>query len=175
MAFKAKIQEVTVEKVVKGRSNYEVANVNYLVGDTAKTQKIVSFANPQVFKAVQALVGKTVQISTVVANGYTNWSEVVEAAGDSAPASTGAPGTSTGRTSVSTYETPEERKIKQLYIVRQSSITNAIATLSLGAKAPLDPQAVLGIAQTYVDFVYGNNIRSGDLFAMDSDDPEVSE
>src|SRR3990167_6921512 len=43
----------------------------------------------------------------------------------------------------SNYETAAERTARQVLIVRQSSLANAIATLSVGAKAPLIPEAVM--------------------------------
>lgn len=53
------------------------------------------------------------------------------------------------------FETSEERAAKQVYIVKQSSLSNAIATLAIGAKTSPDPQKVLQLAQEYTDFVFG--------------------
>jgi hypothetical protein len=51
----------------------------------------------------------------------------------------------------STYETPEERAKKQVYIVRQSSIANAVALLPKS-----DVAKILETAKTFEDFVFGN-------------------
>jgi len=166
MAFRAKIQEVNVEKVQKGRSNYSVAHVNYLYNGAAKTVKIMSFSNPQVFDAVQKLVGKDVEVTTTQANGYTNWSQVVEASGGGG--NVGSPGSTSGK--VSTYETAEERKLRQLYIIRQSSIANAIAFLKDNGEMSVDN--VLQTAQQFVDFVYDNNLNEAS--SMGREDEEVS-
>lgn len=56
----------------------------------------------------------------------------------------------------STYETPEERAKKQIYIVRQSSISNAIESLTPGSKAALDPSKVIEVAKTFEDYVFGS-------------------
>jgi hypothetical protein len=165
MAFKIVIKEVNVESVVKGKSRYQVANVSYTYNGDAKTQKIMSFSNPDVFKKVQEFVGKEVSVETVESNGYKNWSKL-ELVAD-APNSGAAPGRSVAPGQViskSTYETPEERKVKQLYIIRQSSITNAI---NRAAQHP-DPNSidVLALAQMYVDFVYG---PPEDLFDHEND------
>lgn len=64
---------------------------------------------------------------------------------------------STGYTATkSTYETPEERAVKQIYIVRQSSISSAIGLLTTGAKVPPDADAVLEVAKKFETFVFGS-------------------
>lgn len=57
----------------------------------------------------------------------------------------------------STYETPEERAKKQVYIVKQSSISAAIATLSVGAKTPPSTDSVLEVAQKFTDWVFSQD------------------
>ena len=150
--FKIVLQEVALESVEKGRAKYQVANVTYTFNGTNKTTKILSFANPQVFKDIQGFSPGTELVveTTKNAQGYDQWSKV-SVAGAAAPASAGA-----APQARSTYETPEERKIKQLYIIKQSSISTAVQTLSVGAKVPPTPDEVLKLAQVYVDFVYGN-------------------
>ena len=60
----------------------------------------------------------------------------------------------------STYETPEERAKKQVYIVKQSSINAAIQLLSVGAKQPPSTELVLTEAQKFVDFVFAEKKES---------------
>ncbi len=62
-------------------------------------------------------------------------------------AAPGAPGAASGRTTTSTYETPEERKIKQLYIIRQSSISNAIDVLKHNSTDKIQVEDVFSIEQ----------------------------
>lgn len=57
------------------------------------------------------------------------------------------------------YETKEERAARQVSIVRQSSLSNAIATLTVGSKAALKVEEVLEVAQQYVDFVDAGNAK----------------
>ena len=54
----------------------------------------------------------------------------------------------------STYETSEERAKKQIYIVRQSSISSAIA---LYPKAK--NEQILETAKLFEDYVFGNNLE----------------
>lgn len=112
--------------------------------------------------------GQFYDITIVKENGYNNWSAATlgngEAAQSQAPTTT-APtggayrpqGTSTARSTerASTFETPEERAKKQVYIVRQSSISSAIALLSPGAKASLKPAEVIDTARQLEAYVFG--------------------
>jgi len=155
MGFQVKIQEVNVEKVNNGKGGYEVANVNYLYKGEAKTTKIMSFSNPQVFKDVQKFAGKTVSVDTTQNGKYTNWAKIEVVASEDAPASTSKPTSTPTR---STYETPEERAQRQLMIVRQSSISNALTYLGqVNNEEPASVDYVLGIAQQFVDFVYSTD------------------
>lgn len=158
------IQEVTVETITKGRNSYNVATVVHTTdrGDN-KTKKVMSFANPAVFNAIKdAKQGEVFEVAFTPGDQFFNW-----ASAKPVGTATAAPKTATGGKVVgSTYETPDERKIKQLYIIRQSSISNAIELLSVGAKTPPKVDEVLDIAQHFVDFVYGTNET------VDSMDPE---
>jgi hypothetical protein len=49
--------------------------------------------------------------------------------------------------------------VKQRYIVRQSSISNAIDSLSIGAKSPLLPADVIAVAKQFEEWVFSENIK----------------
>lgn len=156
MTFQVKVKEVTVENVVKGKSRYSIAHVVHDFKGETRTQKIMSFANPEVFKRVQNLKeGDLIEI-TVTKNdaGYNQWAKV-DMASDKVEADTPerAPSQSTGRVIGSNYETPQERADNRVRIVRQSSLSNAIATLAAGGNR-VDPADVLDQAQRYFDWVY---------------------
>jgi len=93
---------------------------------------------------------------TVVKNdaGYNDWTSVTPSDA-SAPvqAAVAAPqtgGRSTGSTGTvkSTYETAEERAARQILIVRQSSVSSAIALLSAGSKGAIKVDAVVETAHS---------------------------
>ena len=74
----------------------------------------------------------------------------------------------------STYETPEERAKKQVYIVKQSSISAALETLKHNnPKATFKPDDVINIAQYYTDWVFGAEVvqPAESLTNMDDDVP----
>mgnify|MGYP001560382725 CR=1 FL=1 len=158
---------MNIENVVKGKSRYSKATVAYSYNGEAKTQNIMSFANPDVFKKVQELVGQECEITlTKNAAGYNEWSAIGEVG--SAPvqgteAPTGTPvGTGAAvRVTGSNYETPAERAIKQVFIVKQSSITAALTLLDkTGAFKPGQDNIsmVLHAAQQFVDYVFDKEV-----------------
>lgn len=71
----------------------------------------------------------------------------------------GGPAQAAGKVTGSNYETPTERAARQVSIVRQSSLAQAVATLAAGAKAAPKVEDVLELAQVYVNFV--NNVDAG--------------
>jgi hypothetical protein len=153
MAFEATFQQFEVETVTKGRSNYKKGVVTYSYNGANKTSTMVSFSNPAVFKQLETMAPGTLISVTTAKNdaGYDFWQSVKAVGDDPTPAKAATP----VRVAGSNYETSEERKQRQLFIIRQSSISNAIESLVPGSKVALDPEQVLALAQRYVDFVYG--------------------
>lgn len=149
------INVVNVDVQTPAGKRYQVAEVIYKQNGETKTKKIMSFVNPAVFAVIKdAKSGDVYSITQEKDDkGYFQWTSITsgaEAAASpvSAPArSAAAP--STGRD----FETKDERAERQKLIVRQSSLSNAIATLAPGAKAALDPAAVLTLADQYVAWV----------------------
>lgn len=104
--------------------------------------------------------------------GYWQWDSFV--AGAPAEAGTMAPaGPSKAVVAPkSNYETPEERAKRQVYIVKQSSISNAIAFLTHNnAKSTFSGDQVLEVAQKFTDFVFAENKQAGtaELFDLPND------
>jgi len=130
------------------------------------SKKLMSFSNPEVFKTAQTWEkGDAVNIAMEKDDaGYWQWTKIL-ANGEAAPAptnasaggaSTSAPRTSTAkptnRVTGSNYETKEERALRQRMIVRQSSLSNAVATLATHGK-PLSSADVVTLAKQYEQFV----------------------
>ncbi len=120
----------------------------------------MSFANPDVFTKVPTYVGRDAEVSITKNDaGYNQWSGISDP-GEGAPtaAPTGgstAPQAAT-RVTGSNYETPAERAAKQVYIVKQSSISAAIA-LAGHNKEKATPQEIVATAQAFVDYVFDKN------------------
>lgn len=159
--MKIKILDVNVENIVKGKSRYSKAAVTYTYNGEARTQNIMSFTNPAIFKAVQEKVGQEVEITiTKNAAGYNEWASLDDV-GTPATASVGAsqassaptPSAAPTRVTGSNYETPAERAVKQVYIVKQSSISAAINLLASN-KEKASTEQVIVMAQAFVDYVF---------------------
>lgn len=161
------IQEVTTEYIKKGRSGYTKATVVYTdeKGEN-RTKPLMSFSNPAVFEALKdASQGDKFEIKVVKEGEYWNWSAASRVDKDATPSAKAPNG---GKVVGSNYETADERKVKQLYIIKQSSISNAIEFVKYSQRDGVEPYTVgdiLDIAQQFVDFVYGND--SEEVGSMD--------
>jgi hypothetical protein len=144
----------------KNGKSYQVADVAYknnTFQGKVEGKKVMSFgATAESFKTLAvASPGESYTIEVVKnAAGYNDWVSMSKGEASSAPA---APSASKApqATPRSTYETPEERAQRQVYIIRQSSLTNAISTLSTGGKTPPHPDAIINLATRYFDWVLG--------------------
>lgn len=160
--MQVKILDCSVEQIVKGKSRYSKASVAYSSNGEARTQNIMSFVNPDVFKKVQEMVGQTVEVSlTKNSAGYNEWAAITniddikerppqEVSNVAVPVGLAAAAT---RVTGSNYETPAERAQKQVYIVKQSSITAAINLATLNNESPT-PNEIIGVAQEFVNYVF---------------------
>jgi len=162
----------------------EVTYKNLTYQGKVESKKVMSFgAGASAFNTLKdAQAGSQWEVTVVKnAQGYNDWTAVVAATGVAAPAAAPA-GLSTGKAQLgpkSTYETPEERAQRQILIVRQSSVSAAVSTLSVGAKA-VKPADVIAVAKEYEAYVFGiadagssvGNNAFADL--PDFDVPEVS-
>jgi hypothetical protein len=117
-------------------------------------KKIMSFTYKDVFKALsEAKQGDkfNVKIQKNETSGYWDWVEV-EADGKNTGAANESP-VRLAAVSRSTYETPEERAKKQVYIVRQSSISAAIELLKASG-APFDTGNIIEKAKDFEKYVF---------------------
>lgn len=158
-----KVVAVEVNTVPTQKGSYQSAEVTYkniTFGDKVETKKIMSFVHKDVFNTLkQAQSGEIYTVArTKDDKGYWQWVQVaagdVQIASEGAPAATGgAPAKAATPAPKSTFETPEERAKKQVYIVRQSSISAAIDTLKTDKKAPT-VEEVLAVAKQYEAYVF---------------------
>lgn len=113
-------------------------------------KKLISFSNPNVFKAAKDWVkGDVVNVTTVKneKTGYWDWigleGDGIVAENKPASAATGA------RVTGSNYETKEERAARQVFIIRQSSLSTAVELLGQG-KSVADVIATAKQFEAYV-------------------------
>ncbi len=165
------IQIIAVAKtsaMSKANKPYEVLEVTFknLTFGKVEAKKLMPFGeNKSAFDVLsKAVQGETFDIQVVKnAAGYNDWVAAVPAgtavSGPASGQSTGETGTYTPRAAPaktsSTYETPEERAKKQVYIIRQSSLSTAVAALSVGTKQAPSSSDVINYAKDLEAFVMG--------------------
>ena len=156
------IQIQFISADVEDKGKYKMAEVAYkdLVKGQVGSKKLMSFTNPLVYKTmVDAKKGEVYNVELVKNDkGYWDWTKVETAnAVNTASGGSPEPAKSTAYTSPkSTYETPEERAKKQVYIVRQSSLSTAVDYLNgTGAIKKSSAQDVITCAKEFEGYVFG--------------------
>jgi hypothetical protein len=148
------INQVNFEKAPKG---YMVANVSYLKDGEPKSTKILSFAAPNVYATLEGYKNFPVDVNVVVKKegNYWNWKDIESPGAKSNGTNPSTSKPASGKVIGSNYETSEERAKRQVYIVRQSSISSAIELLK--AQSPKGVEAkvqdVIEVAKEIEAFV----------------------
>lgn len=135
---------------VENKGKYNMAVVHYDQDGQSKEKKLMSFTFPDVYKTlVNANVGDAYDIKAEKDGKFWNWVQATAVG-----SSSGNGGTSTTTNTVPTrggWETPQERAIKQVYIIRQSCLSTA-ATLLAGKGKASD---VVDVAKQFEAYVHG--------------------
>lgn len=180
-----KIKVIKVESVEQpGKTGsykmLEVTYTNLSYQNKLESKKLPSFKNPEVFNTLaKAVDGDVFDVDQVKDGQYWQWERIRKSREDAETTQAADSGFPTGATKAvsspkSTYETNEERAKKQVYIIRQSSISNAISTLGIGAKTAPDVKAVIALARDYEKYVLGTDPMSALLNMPDDIPAEVS-
>jgi hypothetical protein len=168
---------VDVSDAGTGRNKYQIAEVTYETSGNKRAFKIFSFVNPQVFKVISTAKSGDQFNVTVGKNdkGYDAWNAIDAASAQSANSPTSAPSTASAPKYVGDRESKDEREAKQRFIIRQSSLSNAVAVLTVGAKSAPKTAEVLTLAEEFVKYVYGGATTADaiDLFNQPSDLEDV--
>jgi hypothetical protein len=143
--------EVSYLDQSKGKASWQVANIVYSENGSNKKTRLMSFGDgAAAFAAIRSLnPGDAIEVETKKNGDFINWVGVKKVEGGTAPVKqTG--GYITGK-STGTWETPEERAKKQVYIIKQSCLAQAVAVI--GSKSDGDAGVYTGLAQQFVDWV----------------------
>ena len=135
MNFNINVLSTTIETKPTAKGSYQVVEVAFknLGSGKVESKKIMSFTDKAVFSAVSSAKAGDVFTITSEKNektGYWDWTNVQQAAPGATTPSPSAPAGKAPVQVKSTYETPEERAKKQVFIIKQSSLNNAIASLT---------------------------------------------
>lgn len=174
------IQIINVEKATRQgpKTSYVQLEVAYkdLNGGKVGSRKVMSFNNKSVYDMLaDAKNGEQYKVTPEKKGDFWEWVTIERLTGGSA-ANADAGGTSQKQSSAGNavqsrgnWETPEERAQRQVYIIRQSSLSNAISTLVAGAKTPPKASDVINLAKEYEDYVFGKSVKE----ALKQDNNEI--
>lgn len=151
-----------------GGRSYQSLEVTYKGNDgKVNSKKLMSFAKGGIYETAKTWSKGTVVdiITNKDDKGYWQWEginvtgdyEVVQKSTDKQPAT---------RVTGSNYETKEERAARQVMIVRQSSLSTAVASLAVNAKASPSAADVIAYAKELEAYVLGQGTDQ----AVDFDD-----
>lgn len=139
----------------ENKGKYDQLTIGYTDLNSGKdfTYKLMSFVNKEAYTLLKdAKSGDEFLVDTNKNDkGYWTWGNVSVLGSQVVTAKT------PNKTPKSTYETPEERAQKQIYIVRQSSLTSAIAMLAAAndKKTAINPDTVIYVAKQFEQYVFG--------------------
>lgn len=174
-----KIEIINVQSTTKptAKGSYVMLDVAFKRLDTGKIEgkKIMSFTNKEVYDTLaKATNGQQFTVTTEKNDktGYWDWTGISGGGGEAAaPASR--PAAAGFASPKSNYETPEERAARQILIVRQSSLSNAIDLLK-SEKKPPTVEEVLRTADIFSNWVFQKDVKLDgpiDISMIDDDIP----
>ena len=151
-----KIKVISVELTQKDK--YSVAEVTYRSLDRegkVSSKKVMSF-NKCYETASKVQKDEVYDVTSEKdKNDYWVWTGMVKSDESSASmVSSGNSGNSVGRVakSTNTYETPEERALKEIRLARKNGLNVAVAYLQATKGAKFNVDEVIGVAERFADF-----------------------
>lgn len=145
----------TEEHISKGKTGYEKMTINYSAKGEPKQKTVMSFANPAVYNTIKGLAeNDLIDVEFVKDDKYFNWASVSRMA-TTLPGTSESPKNEVSKAAPaarSSYETPEERARKQVYIIKQSCLAQAVAYVK-ETDSTDNIDNVLNTAQQFVDWV----------------------
>lgn len=161
MLIKLESKNVVTKQGKTGKP-YKALEIKYAVGNKGDYPKtIFSFGEGKpVFDVLSTSDATWFEITEVQKGNYRNWTNAVP----SEPKNNPSP--------KSNYETAEEREYRQLRIVRQSSLSNAVALLTLRGDKKVDEVEVIRIAEVFVDYVQ-NGLESAAMGAVEAMEDDI--
>lgn len=177
----------TTKTNTKGKAyqELEVAYKNLSFNGKVEAKKLFDFgAQAETFKVLATAKGADVYEVEVVKNnaGYNDWVKATKGSSAGTASTPESTSQSVGRNTAASatkggWETPEERAKKQIYIVRQSSISAAVNALSVGVKSPPKSDEVIAYARELEAYVFeadrAASVASKDVGTIDTIDEDL--
>jgi hypothetical protein len=154
-----------VSTTIENKGKYSMMKVAYRANGKLTEKTLVSFGDGvaayEGLSSAKAGDSYDVTAKKNEKTGYWDWVNAVPASATIAAAPSSRGGNTTPARS---FETPEERAIRQELIVRQSSIGSAVEFYSNAKKTPTVAE-VLEVATAFVDFVWN---KKPDTYGMNA-------
>ena len=170
---------ITINGVtIENNGKWSKAVVNYTTQDgKVETKNLMSFAKNGVYPVLStAKQGETFEVQLGKNDkGYWEFTSATKTTGQGAQAPAGKATSPAGSPAPrSNFETPEERAARQVFIIRQSSLSTATSILSVGAKS-VSPKQVIDTAKELEAYVFGKETVDHNIASIPSDEffPEV--
>ena len=167
MIIQIQVIDVSPEQTTKtAKGGYGMIEVAYKKDGKVEGKKLMSFVHPEVYKAAKEFKsGDVVNVEIGKEEGrdgkeYWQWQRIVAGGEESTSKETSAtqPTSSTPTSKpVSNYETKEERQARQVMIVRQSSLSTAVALAAANGGKKSSSQEIITTAKEFEAFVMGTN------------------
>jgi hypothetical protein len=156
-----------VSKMTKTNKPYTEIEVTFKSADNKVSNKKLNnlgFDKKVYTTFVSAKKGDTFEVTSVKEGDYWVWKDVVPTSAQGTQTASGGgtkAGSGAGAERSSSYETKEERASRQVLIVKQSSLSNAVASLKTDKGGVVDPNKAIEVAQLYTDWVMGVDTSIG--------------
>jgi len=165
--------EIDVNVAKKDGGNYPGSRLTYRdstgkICEQAFHNNAFKFNAPLKTSLVSLVVGDNIEIEKEKKGDFWNVLNIRKVEGNTAAATTGTTVSAVRATSSpkSTYETPDERAKKQVYIVRQSSLSAALNFSELTGNKKATKEDIVNLAEFFEAFVFGTNFNDGDIGAV---------
>ena len=175
-----------VSKSGKGYEQLVVAYKNLSFNGKVESKTLMPFGlQKESFTTLKSAKPIDVFDVEVIKNeaGYNDWVRVTKGTAEAAKGVIGSTMGQIGSTTTTSvpakggWETPEERAKKQIYIVRQSSISAAVNALSVGVKTGPKPAEVIEFARQLEAYVFeaeqAAKIAKADVGTIDEIDEDI--
>ena len=157
MSYKITILKSEVSRAPKG---YNVAEIAYKTEDgKTKGMKVLDFLQKDVFATLKDTKPGDVLNADFEKNakGFWQFAQVVKTGEKADVATAATPVSAQTKSSGGNWETSAERQARQVMIVRQSSLSNAVALFEATKNTKVTPDNVIDVAKRFESYVLGTD------------------
>ena len=159
MQINIRILDLQIENRKTPKSSYKIATVDYKDLNDNKTgsRKVMSFGPSEAvfgYLAGHEVVGKEFTVTTEKINDYWNWTAITEGSGGISGQSGSSGGGVAGDSSVSVRSVGGGDDFRQVLIVRQNALTNALKFFEITAHKKATVDEVASLVEKFTDISF---------------------